>query len=284
VKDGVTETTRYVSSIAGDLSLTYSVEDEFLSTGIIDPQGSVVATTSKQQVVDGAAATVWSGLSFFDEYGNRINSKTTNTGALDYAWLGGKERATDTTGLVLMGVRLYNSVTGHFTSVDPVKGGNTTRYAYPQDPINKYDLDGRIAWRKWTKRAVSVAGIVAVDACVVATAGICGVAAGAASIASTYYGYKKKEMTGRQAAVSMAIDAVGMALPGIRAIKRLPGAHSRAGQFMQGARKNKPLTQGRKITHKSYGILAAFIHRTVRSTVRAGYLGYYGNRSASGLR
>ncbi len=153
VTGGDTKTTRYVSSIAGDLSLTYSVEDEFLSMGIVDPQGSVVATT-KQQVVDGGTTTVWSGLSLFDEYGNPITAKTTDTGALDYAWLGGKERATDATGLVLMGVRLYNSVTGHFTSVDPVKGGNTTRYSYPQDPINKYDLDGN-AWN-WRKTAKSV--------------------------------------------------------------------------------------------------------------------------------
>lgn len=44
-----------------------------------------------------------------------------------------------------MGVRLYNSVTGHFTSVDPVIGGNTTRYTYPQDPINQLDLTGKYA-------------------------------------------------------------------------------------------------------------------------------------------
>jgi RHS repeat-associated protein len=119
------------------------VEDEFLSTGIIDPQGSVVATTSKQQVVDGAAATVWSGLSLFDEYGSPVTAKTTDTGALDYSWLGGKERATDTTGLALMDVRLYNSVTERFTSVDPVKGGNTTRYSYPQDPVDRAEYDGR---------------------------------------------------------------------------------------------------------------------------------------------
>jgi RHS repeat-associated protein len=286
VKDGVTETTRYVSSIAGDLSLTYSVEDEFLSTGIIDPQGSVVATTSKQQVVDGAAATVWSGLSFFDEYGNRINSKTTNTGALDYAWLGGKERATDTTGLVLMGVRLYNSVTGHFTSVDPVKGGNTTRYAYPQDPINKYDLDGRIAWRKWSKRAVSVLGIVAVGACIVATAGVCGgvaAVAAAASVASNAYAWKKeKTMNGRQFAVNTAIDVAGLAIPAIRATKRMPGKHSAAGLRMQGATRKKPVTGSRQIlTNKRYSIGVAFRHKPVRSSVKTGLLGYYGYRSAS---
>ena len=42
-----------------------------------------------------------------------------------------------------MGARLYNSVTALFTSVDPVRGGNTTAYTYPQDPINFTDPSGR---------------------------------------------------------------------------------------------------------------------------------------------
>lgn len=51
-----------------------------------------------------------------------------------------------------MGAHLYNSVTGSFTSIDPVAGGNTTAYTYPQDPINKEDLDGN-KW-DWRKSAV----------------------------------------------------------------------------------------------------------------------------------
>jgi len=152
----VVEKSRYLSSIAGDLSATLNVDTKFLSAGIVDPQGSVVATTYRYTPpVDsetGEASetvTAWSGLESFDEYGNKLtSSETKSTGALNYSWLGGKERSTDLTGLVLMGVRLYNSTTGQFTSVDPVKGGNSTAYAYPQDPINKYDLDGKWGWAK----------------------------------------------------------------------------------------------------------------------------------------
>jgi hypothetical protein len=44
----------------------------------------------------------------------------------------------------LMGARFYNPVRGLFTSLDPVPGGNDTAYNYPGDPINSYDLDGRM--------------------------------------------------------------------------------------------------------------------------------------------
>ncbi|WP_404375162.1 RHS repeat-associated core domain-containing protein [Kytococcus sedentarius] len=61
-----------------------------------------------------------------------------------YGWLGGKERATPTGtfGLTLMGARLYNPVTGRFTTTDPVYGGNANTYTYPTDPINTSDLTG----------------------------------------------------------------------------------------------------------------------------------------------
>jgi RHS repeat-associated protein len=68
----------------------------------------------------------------------------------------------EATGLMLMGVRLYNPNTGLFTSVDPVPGGNTTAYTYPQDPINKFDLDGKAwGWAKKLKKAAKAVAKVA---------------------------------------------------------------------------------------------------------------------------
>ncbi|MGW4894124.1 ricin-type beta-trefoil lectin domain protein [Kitasatospora sp. NPDC004240] len=78
-----------------------------------------------------------------DEYGN----PATGQSATRYGWLGGKQRSTEALdGVVLMGVRLYNTGTGRFLSTDPVHGGSANAYEYNYaDPINRYDLDGRIS-------------------------------------------------------------------------------------------------------------------------------------------
>ncbi|WNM24385.1 RHS repeat-associated core domain-containing protein [Demequina capsici] len=135
-------TSWYGSSLGGDLGLT-------LTDGVAQLQLSDIHGDVALPVTVSADSTVTNvgGYSDFDEYGNPVTSTTdTDTGVLTYGWLGAKERATDTTGLMLMGVRLYNPVTGSFTSVDPVPGGNTTAYTYPQDPINKYDTTGKFAF------------------------------------------------------------------------------------------------------------------------------------------
>ncbi|MFJ6985648.1 MULTISPECIES: DNRLRE domain-containing protein [unclassified Streptomyces] len=62
-----------------------------------------------------------------------------------YGWLGGKQRSSETlTGLMLMGVRLYDPTTARFLQTDPVFGGNCNAYDYVcADPVNGTDLDGR---------------------------------------------------------------------------------------------------------------------------------------------
>lgn len=80
----------------------------------------------------------------YDEYGNATRLSSSTVGNM-YRWHGADQRAVLAAGLILMGVRLYNPVTGHFTTRDPVPGGNSTMYAYPQDPLNSDDLDGLAA-------------------------------------------------------------------------------------------------------------------------------------------
>ncbi|MBD5788375.1 DNRLRE domain-containing protein [Cellulosimicrobium terreum] len=134
---GAPVTTWYGASIGGDLGLEITGDTKTLT--LIDPLGSTASTITLpalDQKLELGALGIW------DEFGN-TTSAPAQSGALGYGWLGGKERAQDSTGVTLMGARLYNATTGIFASVDPIEGGNTTDYAYPQDPINQQDLDGQ---------------------------------------------------------------------------------------------------------------------------------------------
>ncbi|SCG75461.1 RHS repeat-associated core domain-containing protein [Micromonospora rifamycinica] len=101
------------------------------------------------------------------EYGTPRNSD--DIGKQRYGWLGAKQRAADTpSGMLLMGVRLYNTATGRFLQIDPVYGGSANPYEYcGADPVNCSDLDGKRAecgcssdygWKRpvkrWLQRAI----------------------------------------------------------------------------------------------------------------------------------
>lgn len=132
-------TTRYVSLPSIGLIATS-----------LDDQTAWLVTNLHGDVVSSMTGFVSSSLDFYtetDEFGSVVSS-----GAGRYGWLGAAQRSTDTLGgTTLMGGRLYSASIGAFLSVDPVLGGNATAYAYPQDPINKVDLDGRwgipIPWK-----------------------------------------------------------------------------------------------------------------------------------------
>ncbi|MFG1917607.1 RHS repeat-associated core domain-containing protein [Micromonospora sp. NPDC048898] len=97
-----------------------------------------------------------------DEYGTPRDPQ--NVGSQRYGWLGSKQRAADTpSGIILMGVRLYNPSTGRFLQVDPVYGGSCNSYDYAcADPANREDLDGKrirklCKWRDWCARSIGAA-------------------------------------------------------------------------------------------------------------------------------
>jgi RHS repeat-associated protein len=121
-----------------------------ITWAITDLRGNVVATVNNSDVGIGSVSTT-------DEYG--VLNDSGQVGVDRYAWLGGKQRAADNPdGIVLMGVRLYNPVTGRFLSVDPVRGGSANAYDYvTANPVNSSDPGGRRAWRAW--RAIHWWGI-----------------------------------------------------------------------------------------------------------------------------
>ncbi|MER6723702.1 RHS repeat-associated core domain-containing protein [Streptomyces halstedii] len=131
--------TRNVDSASGDLAATTSkTGDTILQLTTIhgDVALQLPLDTSKAPVALDS-----------DEYGN----PRTGQAATRYNWLGAKQRSTETlTGLTLMGVRLYNPVSGRFLSADPIYGGNANAYDYCYgEPLNCVDLDGRFAWVFW---------------------------------------------------------------------------------------------------------------------------------------
>ncbi len=138
-EDATGTVTRNVHGIDGDLAATTD------ATGNTVLQlANIHGDTTVQLPLDTAKNP---GAQSADEYGN----PTIGTPTSRYGWLGAKQRSAETpTGLVLMGVRLYNPATGRFLSVDPVPGGSDNGYEYGGgDPVNHFDLDGRMWGGSW---------------------------------------------------------------------------------------------------------------------------------------
>jgi RHS repeat-associated protein len=115
--------------------------------------GSVVAVADQVGVKQGA--TRW-----WDPDGNPLGATVVpdnSAGAFDYGWLGGHQRPVEQlaglTQTVQMGARQYLPRLGRFLQVDPVEGGGANDYAYPHDPVNMSDLDGKFWKCKWCRKA-----------------------------------------------------------------------------------------------------------------------------------
>nr|WP_275406873.1 RHS repeat-associated core domain-containing protein [Streptomyces sp. SID12488] len=135
IQEASTAITRNVQGIDGGLD-AISAGDGGTVLQLTDIHGDTVV----QLPLDSTQAVVSAA---YDEYGNPED----DAAATRYGWLGSQERSSDTvTGATLMGVRLYDSTTGRFLSTDPIPGGSANAYEYCNgDPVNCYDLDGRMA-------------------------------------------------------------------------------------------------------------------------------------------
>ena len=167
------QTDLYIGAPGEGLNTTISVAatGSTTTTQIVDMNGSVVATID---IPTAGNATGPDSFQSFDEYGNPETQATpqtvTQTGLQNFGWAGTANRQTETTGLILMGARVYNPVTGQFTSPDPIPGGNENTYTYPNDPINANDFTG--CWF-WEKPSFLVSAIL-LPFSVAVVAGICG--------------------------------------------------------------------------------------------------------------
>lgn len=151
--EGGSRITRYVDGPTGDLTMTTSGEGGRVLM-LTDLHGDVQASLP---ISDGASEADWAHLAFSasDEYGNP--TPLTTALALDKPpavsnWHAAGQRQNTRLGTILMGARTYLPALGTFTTPDPVPGGNTTTYTYPQDPINQQDLNGERKIKRKTAR------------------------------------------------------------------------------------------------------------------------------------
>ena len=139
-KDGVV--TRSTQSLSGDLGATIAADGSAtlpLNNLHDDTLTTITIAAAQAETVNATSIGPWSD---YTEFGTPRDATATTAvgGPAGYGWLGAKERSTTTesAGLTLMGDRLYNGVTGRFTSPDPEPGGSATAYGYPTDPINQF--------------------------------------------------------------------------------------------------------------------------------------------------
>ncbi|WP_434742732.1 RHS repeat-associated core domain-containing protein [Micromonospora sp. SH-82] len=135
--------TRPIKGVAGMVGI-FSASDGQVSWQIEDLREVIVASVQEQD----------EGLSIVhgsDEYG--LAYQDSSIGQRRYGWYGTSQRAADTpAGIVLMGVRLYNPLTGSFLTPDPVYGGNAGPYEYCfGDPVNCSDVSGKGSKCKWPR-------------------------------------------------------------------------------------------------------------------------------------
>jgi RHS repeat-associated protein len=106
---------------------------------ITNLHGDVVATASGDP-----AATALASVADQTEFGVPRQASSSR-----YSWLGGYQRATEpTSGMILMGARVYAPGVGRFLQVDPVPCGSANAYDYAfQDPMTSYDLSGLFGYR-----------------------------------------------------------------------------------------------------------------------------------------
>lgn len=136
-------------------------------------------------------------------------------GQMDLGWLGQHQRPYEHAGalsLVQMGARPYSPLLGRFLSVDPVDGGSANDYDYvTANPINANDLDGRVDWGGFFKKALTVASVAVAVGCVVASAGACLIAGAAVLGAQTIH---ERVTTGRVDWTNFAVNAAFTAIGG----------------------------------------------------------------------
>ncbi|MEO0024893.1 MAG: hypothetical protein RL196_1334, partial [Actinomycetota bacterium] len=217
----------YIGALGEGFNTTISVAatGSTATAQIVDMNGSVVATID---IPAAGNATGPTSFQSFDEYGVPETTTIANSTIQNFGWAGTANRQTEATGLILMGARVYNPVTGQFTSPDPIPGGNETTYTYPNDPINSTDYTGCMPWESWGEATTFVFGIALVAmtytvfcavtagvGCLVVLAAAGAISTGLSTMATGYrYGHRGSDLS-KDYLVGSVVGAITTPISGV---------------------------------------------------------------------